>query len=69
MTESHGRLLLPGPTDGAAERRVPTQPLRLIPSAARASFAPWITDLPGLKPGENDLGWISVSPQEFRAER
>jgi len=59
MTENHGRLLLPGPTDGAAERRVPTQPLRLIPSAARASFAPWVTDLPGLKPGENDLTRIA----------
>jgi protocatechuate 3,4-dioxygenase beta subunit len=50
-----GRQLLPGPTDGAAERRVPIQRLRLIPAVARESFVPCLETVPGLRVGENDL--------------
>lgn len=53
-----GRQMLPGPTDLAAERRVPLARLRLIPPEARKSFVPFVSDLPGLKSGENDLTLI-----------
>ena len=61
-----GRLMLPGPTDGAAERRVPSERLHLIPEAARRSFVPWVADLPGLKLGENDL--TRIAPGRPQAE-
>lgn len=61
-----GRLMLPGPTDGAAERRVPSERLHLIPEAARRSFVPWVSDLPGLKLGENDL--TRIAPGRPQAE-
>jgi protocatechuate 3,4-dioxygenase beta subunit len=50
-----GRFLERGPTDGAAEQRVPLAPLRPIPPAARRSFVPWFAVDPGLRAGENDL--------------
>ena len=59
MTTNRGRQMLPGPTDGSAERRVPAERLHLIPEIARRSFVPWVTDLPGIKPGENDLTRIA----------
>ena len=66
MTLNRGRLMLPGPTDGAAERRVPIERLRLIPEAARQSFVPWLSDLPGLQLGENDL--TRIAPGRSQAE-
>lgn len=66
MSSDRGRLMLPGPTDGSAERRVPTERLRLIPESARRSFVPWITGLPGLKIGENDL--TRIAPGRPQAE-
>lgn len=66
MTLNRGRLMLPGPTDGAAERRVPSERLHLIPEAARQSFVPWLGDLPGLKLGENDL--TRIAPGRPQAE-
>ncbi|WP_199084888.1 protocatechuate 3,4-dioxygenase subunit beta [Bosea sp. ASV33] len=66
MIMNRGRLMLPGPTDGAAERRVPSERLHLIPEAARPSFVPWVGDLPGLKLGENDL--TRIAPGRPQAE-
>ncbi|MET1254879.1 protocatechuate 3,4-dioxygenase subunit beta [Aliikangiella maris] len=50
-----GRQMKAGPTDGAAEVRVPNHRLRLIPPEARASFIAFDPLKVAIKPGENDL--------------
>lgn len=49
------RRLQVGETDVTSSLRTPIAPLRPIPPAARASFAPFFEQLPGLRAGENDL--------------
>jgi protocatechuate 3,4-dioxygenase beta subunit len=60
------RRILAGPTDMAAAARVPSAALRPIPEAARASFAPFVERLPGLRVGENDL--TRILPGRRRAQ-
>lgn len=54
-----GRKLKAGPTDGAAETRVPDSQLRLIPESARSTFVPYDPIQVSIKPGENDLTRIA----------
>ena len=65
-TAGSWRRLAVGPTDNTSAHRTPTQALRPIPRAARASFASVTTTLPGLRAGENDL--TRVAPGRPRAE-
>ncbi|MBB6123432.1 hypothetical protein [Sphingobium subterraneum] len=60
------RRLEVGETDLSAEARVPLRSLRPIPEAARTSFAPSVTRLPGLRAGENDL--TRIAPGRPQAE-
>lgn len=61
-----GRLLAIGPTDNTSHQRTPRQPLRLIPPAARESFAPYSRLQPGLLPQEADM--TRLAPDLPRAE-
>lgn len=61
-----GRQYAIGPTDLTSEKRTPSQPLRLIPAKARASFVPFVERAPGLRAGENDL--TRLAPGRPRAE-
>lgn len=54
-----GRKLEIGKTDNTSAARTPIAPLRPIPPAARATFAPWVERVPGLRTGENDLSRIA----------
>ena len=64
--DGEGRQLAIGPTDNTSHQRTPRQPLRLIPEAARESFAPYSRLQPGLRPGEADM--TRLAPDLPRAE-
>ena len=61
-----GRQLQAGPTDMAAAARVPLQPLRLIPAAARGSFTPYLPTVPSPRAGEDDM--TRIGPGRPRAQ-
>lgn len=61
-----GRRLAIGPTDNTSHQRTPRQPLRLIPAAARESFAPYSCLQPGLGAHEADM--TRLAPDLPRAE-
>lgn len=50
-----GRVLPVGPTDNTSAQRTPAAPLWVVPAEARASFAPYVEQVPPLRAGENDL--------------
>ncbi len=53
--DGSGRRLAIGPTDNTSHQRTPRERLRLIPAAARESFAPYSRLQPGLAPHEADM--------------
>lgn len=61
-----GRRLAIGPTDNTSHQRTPRQPLRLIPAAARESFAPFARLRPALLAREADM--TRLAPELQRAE-
>lgn len=64
--DGEGRQLAIGPTDNTSHQRTPRQALRLIPDAARESFAPYSRLQPGLRPHEADM--TRLAPDLPRAE-
>ena len=61
-----GRLLGIGPTDNTSDQRTPRNRLRLIPEAARESFAPHIPQVGIVRQGENDM--TRIAPGRPRAQ-
>jgi protocatechuate 3,4-dioxygenase beta subunit len=64
--DGDGRQLEIGPTDNTSHQRTPRRPLRLIPPAARVSFAPYSRVQPGLRPNEADM--TRLAPDLPRAQ-
>ncbi len=62
---STGRILGIGPTDNTSDQRTPRQALKLIPDQARESFVPYLSVLPGLRDGEDDM--TRIAPGRPRA--
>ncbi|MEM7047260.1 MAG: hypothetical protein AAF442_06380 [Pseudomonadota bacterium] len=63
---TQGRTLPIGPTDNTSEQRTPRARLHLIPTAARASFVPFVPVRGSLRQGETDL--TRVTPDRPRAQ-
>ncbi|TMV04367.1 dioxygenase family protein [Brucella haematophila] len=66
MSSQFGRTLPVVLTNTGSERRTPTKPLRLIPPEVRSSFVPYLSILPPLRVGENDL--TRIAPGRPRAD-